>query len=128
LWLFGIFFAVFGFLNLWLAKLSLRGALPNSGGGGTGTTHSLLRGAGENGLIAALCILGWYFLRRHTPTSLPAGTIAVAMALFITARRWLHWQLAGTNQLPWAEPLLVWPFLLYAIVYGYREGRACVAA
>jgi hypothetical protein len=128
LWLSGALFAVFGVLNIWLARLSSRGALPYSGGGGTSNTHSLLRGAAENGAIAALCILGWYFLRRRTPASLPAGTLAVTVALFITVRRWLHWQLAGTNQLPWAEPLLVWPFLLYAIVYGYRESRACVGA
>jgi hypothetical protein len=129
LWLSGLFFAVFGVLDIWLANLASRGTLPHSGVGNTSKiTHFMLRGAAENGAIAALCILGWYLMRRRARASLPAGTLAVTLALFITVKRWLHWQLAGTNQLPWAEPLLVWPFLLYVIVYGFRESRACLAA
>ena len=129
LWVFGVLFGVIGVLNIWLARLSSQRALPDSSAGDAGKmTHSLLLGAVENGATAALCILGWYFMRRRTPTSLLAGALAASVALFITFRRWLQWQLAGTNQWPWAEPLFVWPFLLYAVVYAYRESRSHVAA
>jgi|HubBroStandDraft_1064217.scaffolds.fasta_scaffold175891_2 hypothetical protein len=127
LWFCGGLFAVFGVFNFWLSELSARGALPHSVGGGTDNPRSLLHGAVENGAVAAFCILGWYFLRRRIPGSLPGGTLAVTVALLITVGRWLHWQLVGANQLPWLEPMLVWPFFLYAIVYGYRESKASVA-
>ncbi len=128
LWFFGVLFAVFGILNIWLARLSSQGVLPNSADGSSSKmTQFLLHGAGANALIAAFCILGWYLMRRRTSASLPTGTLALTVALFIIVRRWVHLELSGTNHLPWAEPLLIWPLLLYAVVYGYRESRACVA-
>jgi hypothetical protein len=129
LWFFGVLFAVFGILNIWLARLSSRGALPNSGGGASSKmTQLLLHGAAQNGVIAVLCILSWYFMRRRTSISLPAGALALTVALFIIVRRWVYLEMAGTNHLPWAEPLLIWPFLLYAIFYGYVESKGCVAS
>src|SRR5580658_8389470 len=84
LWFCGGLFAVFGVFNFWLSELSARGALPHSVGGGTDNPRSLLHGAVENGAVAAFCILGWYFLRRRIPGSLPGGTLAVTVALLIT--------------------------------------------
>ncbi len=128
LWLFGVVFGVIGILNIWLATLAARGALPDFGTEDPSKKARVqLVSAAENVGITALCILGWYWMRRRTPTTLLAGAVSVAVGLFITLNRWVYWQLAGTNQWPWLEPLLVWPFLVYAIVYGYRESRAHVA-
>ena len=125
LWLFGVVFGVIGILNIWLARLAARGALPDFGTEDLSKEARIqLLGAAQNVGITALCILGWYLMRRRTPTTLLAGAVAVAAGLFISLNRWVHWQLAGTDQWPWIEPLVIWPFLLYAIVYGYRESRA----
>src|SRR5713226_5426532 len=124
LWLFGVVFGVLGILNIWLATLARRGALPDFGTEDPSKEgRILLRRAAQNVEIAALCILGWYLMRRRTPTTLLAGAVAVATGLLIDLNRWVFWQLAGSNLWPWLEPLLIWPFLLYAIVYGYRESR-----
>jgi hypothetical protein len=124
LWLFGVVFGVIAILNIWLATLARRGALRDFVTEGPSKEARVqLVSAAQNVEIAALCILGWYLMRRRTPTPLLGGAVAVAAGLFISLKRWVSWQSAGTDHWPWFEPLLVWPFLLYAIVYGYRESR-----
>jgi hypothetical protein len=124
LWIFGVLFGLTGALNVWLATLASAGRIHDARvGDSSRLAHLYFRGAAENVGIAVLCILGWYFMRRRTSPTLLIGALAVGLGLFITLRRWIVWQTAGTNTLPWVEPLLVWPFLAYAIVYAYRQSR-----
>lgn len=117
-------FALFAVLNLWLlTKADAAANLDPSYGGSTHLTRVLERGSIENGMIAVLCVLGWFLMRRRTPSSLFAGGFAVLAGLFLTTHRWLYWEIKGSNPLSWAEPLLIWPFLVYALIYAYREGR-----
>src|SRR5260370_18023361 len=77
-------FGVIGILNIWLATLARRGALPDFGTEDPSKEGCiLLRGAAQNVEIAALCILGWCLMRRRTRTTLLAGAVAVAAGLFI---------------------------------------------
>jgi len=120
-----VVFGVIGILNIWLARLAARGGLRDFGTEDPSREARIqLLSAAQNVEIAALCILGWYLMRRRTRATLLAGAVAVAAGLFISLKRWVYWQSAGTDHWPWLEPLLIWPFLLYAIVYGYRESRA----
>ena len=124
LWVFGVVFVLFALVNLWLATKAAAGITEGSGiADPRRLERALLRGSFENAAIAALCVAGWYFMRRSTRSALFAGVAAVAVGLFITSCRWLYWEIRGPNPLSWAEPLLVWPFLVYVILYGYREGR-----
>jgi hypothetical protein len=123
LWVFGVIHGLFIVVNVWIGiqlssgRLSYR--VPDAGK----LAHSYYRGAWENGVIAGMCLVGWYFIRRRDSTALLIGILAVGFGLCITVRRWIIWQFAGTNPLPWLEPLLIWPCLLYPIVYAYREMR-----
>src|SRR6266852_3296317 len=115
LWLFGVVFGVLGILNIWMATLAGRGALRDFGTEDPSREARIqLLSAAQNVEIAALCILGWYLMRRRTPTTLLAGAVAVAAGLFIDLKRWVYWQSAGTDHWPGSEPLLIWAFLLYA--------------
>ncbi len=124
LWFFGVVFALFAALNLWLlTRTDAASHLDPSYGDSRHLARILERGSIENGMIAALCILGWYFMRHRTYASLFAGALAVLTGLFVTIQRWLFWEIKGANPLSWKEPLFVWPFLVYVIVYAYRAGR-----
>src|SRR5713226_667204 len=92
LWVFGVVFGVTGILNIWLATLARRGALPDFGMEDPSREARIqLLGAAQNVEIAALCILGWYLMQRRTPTTLLAGAVSVAVGLFISLRRWVSW-------------------------------------
>jgi len=124
LWLFGVGFALVAILNVWLSVLAARGSIHDASiGDSQRLVRVVLRGAVVNGIIAVLCLASWYSMRRRTQASLMTGATAVSIALFITSARWMFWQIKGTNPLSWVEPVFVWPFLVYAIVYAYRESR-----
>ena len=125
LWIIGGLFGLVGAFNIWLAHQASVGKLHDATLGDNARLARLcFQGAAANAVIAGLCILGWHFMRRRTSLALFIGSFAVTLALFITLRRWVIWQMAGINPFPWLEPLLVWPFLAYSIVYGFRQSRA----
>lgn len=117
LWLTAVFFAGAGLLDLWLTqKLSTEANTHHS-------IWSLWLGAFENIAIGALCMIAWQLMRRRTSMRLSGGASVVGFALCGTMMRWIHWEIIGHNDLPWIEPLIVWPMFLYTIVYGYRESK-----
>jgi hypothetical protein len=82
-----------------------------------------LGGAIANGLAAALCILGWDLMRRRLPALLALGGIAVALAAGIIGQRSLIYLFRGAGLFYWIDLVLEVPFLLYTIIYAYRECR-----
>jgi hypothetical protein len=91
------------------------------------TTRWFLRGAIANTLVAAFCILGWYLMRRRLSTTLALGGIAVMAAAFIICQRSLIYLFRGDGFEYWFDMVLELPFLLYAIIYAYRESRKAAA-
>ncbi len=129
LWMFGLIFAFLSIANIWLAILAFQGSIHDpSIGDSKRMAQVLLRGALENGVIALLCISSWCLMRRQTRNHLLVGAGAVMFALFITSMRWMYWEIRGTNTLSWIEPVLVWPCLIYAIVYAYHESKSFAIA
>lgn len=125
LWLFALLFAAAAVLDVWLATRASRSSLPVVAfQDPEHPVRALLLGSAENAVISACCMGGWYLMRRRIAITLLAGSVLVMAALFITFRRWMHWEVQGHNPGSWVEPLLVWPFFLYAILYGYIESRA----
>jgi hypothetical protein len=135
LWLLGILHGVFGAFSCWLASLASRGRIQYVSGGSPWSiqyanggpsvklAHLNVLAAGKNSLIAVLCIVGWYFMRRRTPTFVAAGTMNVVLGFFMSAGRWIHSVVRGPTHFDALEPLLFWPMFLYAIVYGFLESK-----
>jgi hypothetical protein len=124
LWLASGFFALAGLINIWLIVLAAQGSLEDVPPGyPKPTVRSLVRGSVENAAVVLFCLMAWSWMRKHTAGSLRKAAVAVLIALLITATRWLSWQLKGTNPLNWFEPLLIWPLLVYAILFAYQESR-----
>ncbi len=109
-------YSVFAILNLWLGHIqTLRGDAR--------TGSILYTGAAWNTAVAVLCFFGRSLMKRHAKLLLIAGALAIAGALLITLRTWILAFPFGLNPVPWIEPLLVWPPLVYAIIYAYKESR-----
>jgi hypothetical protein len=124
LWLMGGIYGLCGVGNILLARHHAREFLIQMHRENQQIIRGLWIGALQNCGIALLCICGWYLMRRRTPPGLIGGASVVAAGLFITVNRSVHWIGSSSNHWPWVEPLLFWPFFLYAIVYGYRESKA----
>lgn len=121
LWVIGLISGLVAVADLWLAVLAVRGTIHDASiGDSQHMVRLLLRGVFENAAIGSLCLFSWYLMRRQTRTRLLAGTAAGMFALFITLRRWTIWEIREDNPLGWVEPLLIWPCLIYTIIYAYR--------
>src|SRR5206468_3800727 len=108
--------------NIWLAFLAARGSLNvHQITDSQHLTQDLFRGAVANAMIAGLCISGWRLMRLRTKTGLLTGGYTVIVAFLITSTRWMLSEIQGPNLGGWIEPLLVWPFLIYTIVYAFAE-------
>ncbi len=125
LWVLGVLFASLAVISAWLVEQETRGAFWDVGfGDSRRTVRILVRGCAENAVIAVLCITAWYLMRRRERSAFLTGSLAVAAGLSITVSRWIYWEIHGRNPIAWAEPLFLWPFLIYAIVFGYLGSRA----
>lgn len=82
-----------------------------------------LHGALADGSVALLCVLGWYFMRRHLSGTLALGGIAVTAAAFIIGQRSIIYLFQGAGFKYWFDLVLELPFLFYVIIYAYRECR-----
>lgn len=91
------------------------------------TVRWFIRGAIANGLVAALCILGWYLMRRRLSATLALGGVAVMFAAFIIVQRSLIYLFRGAGFVNWCDIVFVLPFLFYAIIYAWRECRRTAA-
>jgi len=125
-----VIFALMAAMNIFLAQRAADGSLDLSGPeyAARGDSHKIvvafLRGAFENALIASLCIVSWHLMRRPVRHRLSLGASLVSAALAITSMRWLYDRVMhGAYPGYWVEPIFVWPCLLYAIIYAYRESR-----
>jgi len=86
-----------------------------------------LRGAFADASVAALCLLGWYLMRRRLSTSLALGGIAVVVAAYIICHRSLLYLFRGASFEFWIDLVMELPFILYVIIYAYRECRKAPA-
>lgn len=91
------------------------------------TVRWFIRGAITDGLVAALCILGWYLMWRRHSATLALGGIAVMVAVFIVGQRSMIYLFRGAGFVNWCDLVFVLPFLIYAIIYAYRECRKAAA-
>lgn len=121
LWVLGLAFWGFAIANVWLFVLVARRG--PSFEASQNIMHALLRGALGDGVIGVLCISGWHLMRRKTPKHLLIGIGAVVCAFFIASTRWMYWEVRGMNPYSWIEPLLGWPCLAYAAMYGFSKSR-----
>jgi hypothetical protein len=87
------------------------------------TARWFLRGVIADALVAACCIFGWHLMRRRLPATLALGAILVIVAAFIICQRSLIYLFRGAGFEYWFDLVLELPFLLYAIIYAYRECR-----
>ena len=125
LWLFGVIFAfAAGVCALQAAHGSTQVAMI---GDAQHTARWFLRGAIADTLVAACCILGWHLMRRRLPATLALGAILVMVAAFIIGQRSLIYLFRGAGFEYWFDLVLELPFLLYAIIYAYRECRKAAA-
>lgn len=106
----GIYLGV-ALLNLWLVRVSEQQ-------GDTRNVRFLLWGAFWNMAIGALCVGGRRLIRTCSRRGCALGVIVVATALFISARNLLGSWLTGRSVLPGLEAVLVWPWLVYAILFA----------
>jgi hypothetical protein len=76
-----------------------------------------------NAFIALLSFAAWCLMRKKTKLTLMMGTLLTCLALITTFRRWIYWNVSGTDDPFWIEPFLVWLPFLYSIVYAYRTSK-----
>jgi high-affinity Fe2+/Pb2+ permease len=128
LWVFGVIFAVGAVLCLLYARQAAHGSIQVALIGDLQhTVRWFIRGAIANALVAILCILGWYLMRRRLSATLALGSIAVMVAAFIICQRSLIYLFRGAGFAYWFDLVLELPFLFYAIIYAYRECRKVAA-
>jgi hypothetical protein len=134
LWIFAVVFALGAVESVSLARQAARGHTdlfyaPTLAliGDSQHAARWFMRGAVADGLVAALCILAWYLMRRRLSSTLALGAIAVMCAAFIVGKRSLIYLFDGAGIAYWFDLLLEWPFLFYAIIYAYRECKKAAA-
>ena len=134
LWVFAAIFAFAAIVNLLDARQAAHGHTDlfyaptlTLIGDSQHAVHWFLRGAIANSSVAALCILGWYLMRRHLSATLALGAIAVMAAAFIIGQRSLIYLFRGAGIAYWFDLVLELPFLFYAIIYAYKECRKVAA-
>ena len=125
LWVFGVLFA---FAASWCALQAAHGSMQVAMIGDVQqTTRWFWRGAIADASAAALCILGWYLMRRRLSATLALGGIAVIVASYIICHRSLIYLFRGAGFVNWCDLVFVLPFLFYAIIYAYQECRKAAA-
>jgi hypothetical protein len=128
LWVFGVFFAVAAVVCLLDARLAAHGYIQVAMvGDSQPTVRWFIRGAIADASVTVFCILGWYLIRRRLSATLALGGIAVMAAACIIGQRSLIYLFRGASFAYWSDLVLVLPFLLYAIIYAYRECRRAAA-
>ncbi len=78
----------------------------------------LLWGSFWNVAVGALCLGGRRFIKSGSRQGCALGIVAVMTAMFISARSLLGAWLTGRSVLPGLEAVLVWPWLIYAILFA----------
>jgi hypothetical protein len=76
-----------------------------------------------NVIVATLCFTGRQMMRHQTRVHLLAGAFAMLLALLIVIRATVSALLHGREAYPVIEGILIWLPMLYAIIYGLREGK-----
>ena len=134
LWLFGVIFAVAAIVCLLDARQAAQGYTDSFYaptlaliGDSQHAARWFLRGAFADASVAALCIAGWYLMRRRLSATLALGGIAVIVAAYIICHRSMIYLIRGASIEYWFDLVLELPFLLYAIIYAYRECRKAAA-
>jgi hypothetical protein len=128
LWVFGVIFTFATVVCLLYARQAAQGSLQVAMiGDSQHTARWFLRGAITDALVATLCILGWYLMRRRLSATLALGGVAVMAAAFIIGQRSLIYLFRGAGFEYWFDLVLELPFLVYAIIYAYRECRKAAA-
>jgi hypothetical protein len=134
LWTFAVLFAAAAGLNLMEARQAAYGYTDSFYaptlariGDSQYAARWFLRGALANAAIATLCFLGWHLMRRRLPATLASGGIAVMIAAFIIGHRSMIYLIRGAGFVNWCDLVLELPFLLYAIIFAYRECRKTAA-
>jgi hypothetical protein len=134
LWVFGAIFAIAAVVGLLDAQKAVHGYTDSFYaptlaliGDSQHAARWFLRGAFADALVAALCILGWYLMRRRLSATLALGGIAVMVASYIICHRSLIYLFRGAGFVNWCDMVFELPFLFYAIIYAYRECRKAAA-
>ena len=74
-------------------------------------------------VIALSCFGGRQCIKSSNPQVCGAGALLVAFALLTTFRIWLGAFTLGTNPDSFFEPLFVFPWLVYAIIFAVKKIR-----
>lgn len=72
-------------------------------------------------VIAVLCIVARQSMRCPTRAHLLIGALVATAALLIVTWSWANSLRRGDHPWPALEPLLIWPPLIYAIIFALRE-------
>jgi hypothetical protein len=122
LWVFGVIFALAAGACLLHARQAAHDPIQVAMiGDSQRLVWWFLRGAVVDTLIATLCILGWYLMRRRLSAILALGGVAVMVAAFIICQRSMIYLFRGDGFTYWGDVLLELPFLFYAIAYAYGK-------
>ena len=84
----------------------------------TRNVRFLLWGAFWNVVVGSLCFIARRLIKPSNLLSCGVGAFALGTALLIVMRTWLGGLFTGRNPFPVLEALLVWPWLIYAIMYA----------
>ena len=109
-------YALFSFVDFWLAKKVVERGLAETG-------SAWYWGAFWNAVVAILCFGAWKLMKSRIRSRVLWGSFLVSAALFLIARTWDGGLSKGQNPFPIAEALLTWLPMLYVIGYGIRENR-----
>ena len=124
LWIFAVVSALATVSCVWFATQATKGSIQLAMiGDSRHLTRWFLRGAIENAMIGVFCFMGWYLMRRRISGALVLGAIAVMGAVFIICFRSICWIIRGGGFEYWGDAVLELPFLVYSIIYAYRESK-----
>jgi hypothetical protein len=125
LWIETVLFTFVSISSFWIAReIARKPAVPSN----PQLTVALnIKTAIGNTFIALFCFAAWYLMRRKTKLTLMLGASLVCLGFLATFKRWVYWEMRGTTDPFWIEPLFVWFPLIYSIIYAYRTSKMIVA-
>lgn len=92
------------------------------------TRRILCWGGFWNTIVGGLCVGARAGMKPRAPVAYATCAFMIATAICITARTWVVALLRGGAHMAWIEPMLVWPCLVYALLYAHNRSKRTRAA